>query len=107
MMRKTHDRVLAVVAPLLVLASASLAGCEVIAEFDRTLIDAGEAPFDAAATDSTLPDVQADTATDAPAEANGDAGGDTAPPADASEASATDAADAAPADTGTPDTGAE
>jgi hypothetical protein len=48
-------------------------GCELVADFDRTKIDAGSSSTDAGLRDQTAPPV--DTGTDAPADAVGDAPG--------------------------------
>ena len=100
MRKRTTGRVLA----FLALGTFALAGCELIAEFDRSKIDGGgldssfpDAPTQDVQQDSPVADTGADTGADAPADA-ADAGSDAGDAALDAAADASDAAGDASAD---------
>jgi hypothetical protein len=82
-------------------ASVASAGCEIIADFDRTKIDAGEVPSDATTPDVGVVDAhpQGDTAVPDAPEDSGDAADGATPDGDAGAADAADAADTSVPDT--------
>ena len=90
-------------------ASAAMTGCEIVADFDRTLIDAGQAPpadgsTDATATDGALKDGSSDATADSTLpDSSADGAVDASTP-DGDAATSPDAADTSTPDTSTPDT---
>ena len=91
-------------------ASAAMTGCEIVADFDRTLIDAGQAPpgdgaTDAIATDGAIHDGSTDATGDSTLpDSSVDASVDASAP-DGDAATSPDAADTSTPDTSTPDAG--